>query len=95
MARTGVRREADARLPTLLEALAREWSRRAAPRLPAEFTAHLRAAVRELVLAGAALGESVLRSAGARAAEARRRAERIPVSPRRASRRRPARPRRT
>lgn len=94
MRTTGARREPDTRLATLLENLSRDWSRRALRRLPPEFTAHMRAAVRELFLAGAALGESALRAAEARTAEARRRVERIPVGPRPGTRPRATRRRR-
>jgi hypothetical protein len=63
----------------LLKKLTGEWEQTLARRLPPEFTTHMRAALRELFLAIAALSESALHAAEARTAAARRRVERIPI----------------
>lgn len=91
MARAGARREAKDGAGMLLETLTRRWGRAATRRLPPEFVAHLRAAVRETFLAVAVLCESALKAAEAKTAQARRRAERIPVTPGAPGRRRAAR----
>lgn len=88
MARAGARREVDEGSRRLLEALTREWGRSATRRLPPEFVGHMRAAAREVFLAVAALCDSVLKAAETRTAEARRRVERIAVTPAPPSRRR-------
>jgi hypothetical protein len=87
MAKTGAR-AAEHGFGKRLEILTREWERNVARRLPPEFVAHLRTAVRELFLAVAALSESALQAAGAKTAAARRRVERIPIGAPPATRRR-------
>lgn len=88
MARARARREVDEGSRRLLEALAREWGRSATRRLPPEFVGHMRAAAREVVLAVTALCDSVLKAAETRTVEARRRVERMSVTPAPPSRRR-------
>jgi hypothetical protein len=79
----------------LLEAMTRQWGQSAMKRLPPEFVGHMRAAMRELFLAGAALCDSALKTAEEKTAQARRRVQRIPVTtaPRASRRRAAARPR--
>lgn len=81
MARARARRKADRGLGRRIETAARDWSRSAERRLPPEFATHMRAAMREAVLAVAALCTSVLKAAEEKTAAARRRVERIPVTP--------------
>lgn len=88
MARARARRETETDPRRLIETLTRDWSRSAARRLPPEFVAHMRAAAREIFLAVTALCESALKAAEKRTAEARRRVERIPVTPAAPGRRR-------
>jgi len=80
MARARARRETERGPRRLIETLTREWGRSAARRLPPEFVAHMRAAVRETFLAFTTLCETALKAAEERTAHTRRRVERIPVT---------------